>query len=231
MVSDDIDPVIRLIAISDMISLRAMRGGSTDRLMADAEAIPPRSGDLIKPASIAWSKGFVGYVVGRFDVGRREILRFAEIIASGTSEAALLAARCDILAGDAELARSDFAIDTATTRHGRFIDADRTAIRAGIAALEGRTAEALAGYREALAVWRDLGLVWDEALCGIDMATVLDPSDPEVIAAADIARTTLVRLRATPFLDRLEAALSRPIPSARPSARAAETAPRTSATS
>ncbi len=230
MVNDDIDPVIRLVAISDTISLRALRGESTDRLMADAEAIPPRSGDTVKPATIAWSKGFLGFVEGRFDVGRREILRFAEIFAPGTSEAALLAARCDILAGDAKLARSDFATDM-TTRNGRSIDADRTTIRAGIAALDGRAAEALAGYREALGVWRDLGLVWDEALCAIDMATVLDPSHPEVRGAAEIARVTLLRLGAKPFLNRLEAAISRPIPAAPSSERATETAPRTSASS
>jgi len=41
------------------------------------------------------------------------------------------------------------------------------------------------------------------------MATVLDPSDPEVRAAADTARETLVRLRAQPFVERLDAALAR----------------------
>ena len=43
-------------------------------------------------------------------------------------------------------------------------------------------------YRRALALWRDLGLVWNEAICGIDMATLLDPADPEVCEAADRAR-------------------------------------------
>lgn len=62
---------------------------------------------------------------------------------------------------------------------------------------------------EALCAWRDLGLAWDEALCGLDMATFLDPADREVRAAAEAAREILVRLEAAPFIARLDAALAR----------------------
>ena len=82
-------------------------------------------------------------------------------------------------------------------------------LRAGLAALEGQPANALALYREALNGWRDLGLVWDEALCGIDMATVLDPSTAEVRAAADQTREILVRLGAHPLVSMLEATMAR----------------------
>jgi hypothetical protein len=84
-------------------------------------------------------------------------------------------------------------------------------LRAGLAAVDGRGAEALALYRDALRGLRDLGLPWDEALTAIDMATVLDPGDPEVRAAADTARQILVGLGARPFVERLEAALARPM--------------------
>ena len=67
-------------------------------------------------------------------------------------------------------------------------------------------------YRTALRSWRDLGLPFDEALTAIDMATLLDPAEPEVRAAAESARETLVRLRAQPLLTRLETALARPGP-------------------
>jgi len=52
-------------------------------------------------------------------------------------------------------------------------------------------------------------LTWDEALCELDMTVLLDPSDPEVGAAAEAAREIFVRLGATPFIARLDAALSR----------------------
>ncbi len=231
MLSEDIDPVIRLVAIGDMAQLRASRGEVVDRLLADAEAIPPRSGDLVKPATIAYSHAAVGFIGGRFDIGRREALRFGEIFPAGTGEASVLAAHCDILAGDPGLARKDLALLEATPRHGRAIDNDHATILAGIAALEGRTAEAMTVYRQALGVWRDLGLVWDEAMCAIDMATVLDPSDPEVVAAAETARSTLVGLGATPFVERLDAALARSRPTEPARERSAESARRTSAPS
>ena len=43
----------------------------------------------------------------------------------------------------------------------------------------------------------------------LDMATLLDPSEPEVRAAAESAREILVRLEAKPFIARLDAAMSR----------------------
>ena len=42
-----------------------------------------------------------------------------------------------------------------------------------------------------------------------EMATLLDPTLPEVIAAGEIGREILVRLRAKPFIARLDAALAR----------------------
>src|SRR6478735_406866 len=52
-----------------------------------------------------------------------------------------------------------------------------------------------------------MGLPWEEALLGIDMATLLDAGEPEVVAAAARSREILTGLSARPFLDRLDAAL------------------------
>ncbi len=51
--------------------------------------------------------------------------------------------------------------------------------------------------------------VWDEALIGIDMALLLDPSEAEVAAAIAESREILERLRAKPYLERLDAAVAR----------------------
>jgi hypothetical protein len=45
---------------------------------------------------------------------------------------------------------------------------------------------------------------------GPDMASLLDPADPEVRATAVEAREILIRLRAAPCVARLDAALERP---------------------
>ncbi len=78
-----------------------------------------------------------------------------------------------------------------------------------MAALDGRMSEAFAGYRESLRAWHDLGLAWDAALCGLDMALLLDPTEPQVAAAVQDSREILVRLGATPFIARLDAAIAR----------------------
>ena len=103
-------------------------------------------------------------------------------------------------------------------------------IRAGLAALEGRPADALGQYREALRGWRDLGLRWDEALTGIDMATLLEPSEPEVRTAAESTRQILVRLGAKPFLERLDTTMGRSTSAEPSTSRAAEPTESRSAT-
>jgi tetratricopeptide (TPR) repeat protein len=102
---------------------------------------------------------------------------------------------------------------------GPVADARSATIRAGLAALEGRPKEALVYYRDALRGWRDSHLAWDEALTGIDMAQLLDPTDPEVAAAIASTRAILERLRAWPFIERLDNAVnSAPRPGTRAAA-------------
>jgi len=90
--------------------------------------------------------------------------------------------------------------------HTPWLQGERLAIRAGLAALDGRPAEAIHLYTEALQALRELGLVFEVAQVTIEMATVLDPSIPEVAAAIESARAILSGLRARAFLDQLEAA-------------------------
>ena len=56
-------------------------------------------------------------------------------------------------------------------------------------------------------MWRGLRVTWEEALTGLDMAIVFDPTIPEVHAAAMEARVIFERLGARPYLERLNAAL------------------------
>jgi hypothetical protein len=127
----------------------------------------------------------------------------------GASLVYLYAAICGLWERDGGRAAATLAALDSTGARGRVVDIDRRTIRAGLAALEGRPGDALAAFREALAGWRDLGSPWREALTAITMATLLEPADPEVRMAAESAREILVRLRAAPFIARLDAALVR----------------------
>ncbi len=106
--------------------------------------------------------------------------------------------------------------------YGPVAEARMATLRAGIAAIEKRPQEAMALYREALAGWRQTHSTWDEALTGIDMALLLDPSEPDVAAAIESTREILERLGAQPYLDRIDAAVAanKPVLEARASAKA-----------
>ena len=84
---------------------------------------------------------------------------------------------------------------------GPVADARMATLKAGIAALEGRSTEAIALYKEGLRGWRAVHAVIDEAFAGIDAAELLDPNDPAVAEIIASTRAILERLRAKPYLD------------------------------
>ena len=71
--------------------------------------------------------------------------------------------------------------------HGPAIEASRRTMRAAIAGMEGRTSEAGAGFREAARQWRDLGLLFDLALCHLDLLATIGSG----ASGARAARTRL----------------------------------------
>ena len=140
---------------------------------------------------------------------RREAIEAADITGYFTPISLPIAARAALWAADQGAARELIGRLEPPVDRGRAIALDLATLRAGLAALEGRRAEAIAGYREALRGWRSLGLAFDEALAGLDLAILLAPTEREMTeapAAIATARETLARLGAPPLLARLDAA-------------------------
>jgi hypothetical protein len=121
-----------------------------------------------------------------------------------------LAGRAAIWAGDLNEARRFRNLLDSTPLRGMALDHDRLAIRAGVAALEDRPAEAAALFLDGVRGFRDQGLAFDLGLVALDAATVLNSADrgPEIAAAIDQAAATFSRLGAKPFADRLDAAVA-----------------------
>jgi tetratricopeptide (TPR) repeat protein len=105
-------------------------------------------------------------------------------------------------------------LDATAPLRGRWAAVIKATMRAGLAALEGRTEDASAGYREALGDWSSMDLPIDYAFTAIDAITLL-PSDPVAIEAADRARGILTELGAKPLLERLAMA-QQPTPAEAP---------------
>jgi hypothetical protein len=208
--TEDFDGVDRLYTLESSASLRTLRGEPVEDLIAEMESIVGTSDEPGTVSAIWLARVFVALSSGRLRDAREASHRTSGLVAEYLPIALAVSARAALWMGDASGAAGDLAELDGSGAHGPAIDADRKTIRAGIAALEGRSAEAVPIYREALRAWRDLGLAWDEALCGLDMATLLDPSEPEVRGAGESSREILVRLGAKPFIARLDAATSRP---------------------
>ncbi|HUG30744.1 MAG TPA: adenylate/guanylate cyclase domain-containing protein [Candidatus Limnocylindria bacterium] len=213
-IPDETDPISRGMLLSGALQIRAFRGLDTSALIAEIEDLLDED-DPVMRAGLEWARATVAFGAGDLAAAPSHARRYAEDWPQASAEPWVMAARSQLWAADPG-AEADLESLSRPNFHGQALDIDRLTIRAGLAALHGRTGESLTLYRDALRGWRDLGLPWDEALCAIDMATLLNPSEPEVAAAAETTRETLRRLGATPFLDRLDAAMSRSADSAPP---------------
>ncbi|MBA2381865.1 MAG: hypothetical protein H0V73_07120 [Chloroflexi bacterium] len=221
MLADEWEAADRTAMVGTAIVIAGNRGEEVREQLLDLERLTTslaHSGAALH-AVLPYTAGFVAFAQGRLAETRVLLHESADLYLANLPMSAPANAHAAIWERNASGAREDLASLDAAGLHGPAVEADRMSIRAGIAALEGRTSDALALYREALSAERELGLLWDEALTAIDMATLLGSDLPEAAAAAAAAREILVRLGATPFIERLDAALAeergRPEPKSR----------------
>jgi class 3 adenylate cyclase/tetratricopeptide (TPR) repeat protein len=220
--AQDLDRPDRIIILSNSLIIRACRGESVADGMAELESETEDESSAELLAGVDDLRANAALARGQLDDARAAWLRMVTGIAALAPQDLYQAARPALWMGDMESVRGDLAALDATGVHGRVIEARRVTLRAGIAALEGRRAEAVTLYRESLRAWRDMQLEWEEALAALDMAIVLGPAEPEVVAAGAAAREIMVRLGAQPFLERLDAALAATTPVAGPQSSVAD---------
>jgi hypothetical protein len=188
--------------------LRAWRGEAVGdelaevrRLYAAVDSDSPQFDQFDVEAGVALAEG-------RLADARSAAHEIARISSLNAPSALPVAAHAALWSHDAAAAREDLSLLELTRTGGSFTQHRRMAFAAGVAALEGRTSEARTLYAEARRGLLDRGAIFEAALVAIDMATLLPPEDPDVIAAAEDARLLLDRLGARPFIDRLDRALA-----------------------
>ncbi len=160
--------------------------------------------------------GRLALVEGRFADSHRLAMESLAASLAHSRAAVDVAGRAAVWAGDLEAAGR--AREVLARQHGRAAGNALRCLDGGIAALEGRRADALAAYREAIRVWREFGLEFTLALTVLDMLLTLGPAEAEVAALADEARQILTRLGSTPLVARLDQALAAAAPGAGPPA-------------
>jgi class 3 adenylate cyclase/tetratricopeptide (TPR) repeat protein len=207
-VPDETDAMARGTALASMHQIRTFRGLATDSLTAEIETLAATLDPDVGSAFIALVHGYAGLASGDFQAASIGGTRFAELWSQGQPEGHRLATRAALWARDVGMARDGLAAFKRDAKHGGAVHLTSLTFGAGIAALEGRTGEALTMFRDALRGWEELEVPWDQALAAIDMAMTLGPDEPGVAAAAATARTILEGLGADAMLARLEAAMS-----------------------
>jgi class 3 adenylate cyclase len=194
----------------DRAVLTALQGGDASDDLAEAERLVTSAKDSQFSSYLHWGRAWIGLVDGRLADAREEAITAVAITGYFGPINLPLAARAALWAGDAPGARDLVARIESSVVRGRAFSLDLLTLQAGVAALEGRRGDAIAGYREALRGWRGLGLAFDEAMAALDMAILLAPTEREMAeapAAIEAARETLTRLGALPLVARLGSAL------------------------
>ena len=156
------------------------------------------------PADVAFFQGRIAEAAGHWESG-------AERLADNRSEWLLRAAGARLRVGDVNAARADLARVEAEALRTPYLLLQRQAIQAALAAVEGRKAEALRGFREALRRMEERDEVMDRAVSVILMASVLDPAEPEVAATIAATRNTLERCGAAALLRQLDEVAGRTV--------------------
>jgi class 3 adenylate cyclase/tetratricopeptide (TPR) repeat protein len=200
----ELDDAGKIVLDAAAMLLRMMRGEGSDEAIAEMtrrlETLEDKDVEASKFDIVGLSRFVDGDFAGAADQWIKGVAMSdynAPYILPRVAVAAILARQPERAE---EAVRSIIALGT----RGRSVDTDRVTVEAGVAAMAGDREAALAGYRAAVAGYRDLSLALDEALLGMQAATTLGTDDPEVGAWIDDARAILVRLRATPVLEQLE---------------------------
>jgi tetratricopeptide (TPR) repeat protein len=225
----DLEATNRIALLGNSVIVHAGRGEDVGEQLIELRRLLSED-PLRATPDVDDAVGNAAMADGRLHDARAAWRHLADQDAINAPEFLYRAARPALWESDVEGARSELAALDATGVHGSVVELRRMTIRAGLAALEGRSGDALAQYRDAIRGWHDVGLAWDEALTGLDMAILLDPSQPQVRAVADSTRQILERLGAKPYLARLDAALARPRSGESPRAGASEPTESRSAT-
>ncbi len=202
--------------------IETARGEALDRLVDEvAELASDRAEDPDAVFSVAMMSAHVAHANGRPEEALRHATEATKVEVQNPEIAATVAFSAAIWTGDLEEVRvaSERIFDLPGT--GAVSEVQRTYAAAAIAFIEGRIADAVAGFGEARSRLIELGQRFAAAQLDVDVAHLM-PGEPEVKAWIDESRPLLEELRARPYLERLEWALAQapvreaPPPSALP---------------
>ena len=207
----------------DQAAIQAVRGEDPTASIAAARRNVEGITDTQYESYIRWAEAWGALAAGRLDDAQTAAEDAVRVTNYFRPLAWPIAGRAAVWDGNLEAARGLLGRIDAATLRGRAMELDRATLAAGVAGLEGRMIDAVNGFRDAITGYTSLGVAFDAALATIDLASVVGDAErasPEIGALIDAARSTLERLGARPFLQRLDDALQPGSPT--PATRAAK---------
>jgi len=183
VLAEDIETSGRIWVLSNALIIRVSRGDDVAERLAELDQLAAQVTDPHVLTAPHDTYGNYGQAQGRFEDAQRHWLQIANEWPSQAPASYYQASRPALWAGDRAAVEQYSAALDATGVHGPIVEVRRQNLRAAIAALQGRSREALALYSEAFEAWGNLKVVWEQALTGLDMATVLDSAEPAVAVA------------------------------------------------
>ncbi len=208
-------PLDEIRSLSVQGTMRVARGESTDATLARLEALAEQTSDAYGAAAVHFLRGDRALLAGEHADACREMLLAADEPNVGDTFL-VFAVRAAMWGRDVVKAREIADRLDAHPSSAAPTATGRIAARAGIAALEGRRGDAIAGYGDALARYRATGQDFALACAGLDCVLLVGAEEPSARAAGKEARTIFERVEARPYLRLLESAVARDMTDARP---------------
>ncbi|MEO5986502.1 MAG: hypothetical protein ABIW50_01900, partial [Candidatus Limnocylindria bacterium] len=194
------------LRLRTFLSLAEMaRGERPDELVAEITQLVGDSEEPDDLFSLYMVKGTTALLAGDPEAAFRDAMLAMDVVAQNQEVPLGLAARAAIWSRNLDHARRTAELRAALPA-GAYGRTEIARATAAVAALEGRTKDALAGFRDARAGLVRLEQMF-EAACYVVDAAVLLPGEPEVRAWAAEVRPLLEELSARPYLQKLAEAL------------------------
>jgi len=193
--------------INTSVSIRIHRGLPVTELLSRLDEIAAEVSDPTVTAEALSHQASLALVAGDYAGAARLDLAAADQGSQVTFIYLSFAIRVLLLAGDLEGARATVVRHTKESQGNRIDEALGVGAQAGIAALEGRIDDAVAGYRAALERLDAIHMGWLTALLGFEFVSVVG-DHPASREAAARSRETFERVGAQPWLDKLDAVLA-----------------------
>jgi class 3 adenylate cyclase/tetratricopeptide (TPR) repeat protein len=208
----DLDPFDRINLGQSRLWILAEQGKPVDAELAELDALLAGASDTQLRAGLEMARAVIELAQERYEDAFDTAMRAIQIEPGFVGIAGDLACQAAIGLRDVERLRTVDAQRARVARVGRLIELESMELEAAVAALEGRTTDAVRTYRELLRHWREMEQFFFVARDGLNFVTLVGPEEPEARAAGEEARTIFARLGAEPALARLDALLDEAAP-------------------